>query len=227
MKQRLNKLNRADVTIGVLTGVMVGFVASLVFGPLGGFLGGAFAAYTAAAGIQRQRAALQLRIDNPTAINWDVAVNKVHVGTISDAEYAGLEMSVLADWRVHCAQGRNLATVGMRIINMLIFAVPIALFWLALGLVLVDPEAAANVAEALRAAPGSEIVAAVDRYARIAMLAFALGVLMLAFVASPRLGYRNVFRDELGEAVRRRVRAAAVGRLVLTPCQLPARAPAV
>lgn len=225
METPLSKFEHIDVAIGLLTGLVLGCLLCFVFGPLGGLFGGAVAAHAAAAGSQRHRAALQLRIDSPGSLCWDVTVNNVLVGTISDVNFASLEKAVLGDWRVYGAQARNLASVGVRICKLLILTVPIALFWLGLGRIVVDPNGAPSLAECLRAAPGSEIAAAVEHYVTTVMLACAVCICMLAPFASRRLGYQNMFQEKLGEAVRRSVRAVAVGRLVLTPCQLSMSAP--
>lgn len=225
MKNTITKLNLADVAVGVLTGVPVAAFACLLFGGIGGVLG-AFVAFLATTGSRRQRAALQLRIDTPAPLNWEVMINKVRVGWIADCDYAALEKAVHGDWRVYWAQGRNLVKVGVRAAEMLVFAVPVALFWVALALVFIDPESAAAVAEGLRAAPGSEIVAAIERYTTGVMIFFVVLMFLFAAIASPRLGYDNMFRTELGEAVRRRVQTAALGRLELVPCPSPVSATA-
>lgn len=222
MKNSTPKLNHADVAVGVLTGMPVAGFASLLFGAFGVILG-AFVGFLAAGGSKRQRDALQQRIDAPAPMHWDVVINKVRVGSISDSDYAGLERAVHSDWRVFYAQGRNLFKVGVRAAEMLIFAVPVALFWVVLAIIFVDPESAAAMAESLRSLPGGEIVAAVERYTAGVLLFFVIIMFLFAMVASPRLGYENIFRSTLGEAVRRRVQAPSMGRLVLVPCPAPVR----
>jgi len=223
MKNIITKLSLADVTVGFLTGVPVAALAVLVFGDIGGVLG-VFVGFLATTGSQRQRAALQLRIDTPVPLHWEVVINQMRVGSIADCDYAALEKAVHGDWRVYWAQGRNLVKVGVRAVEMLLFAVPAFLFWLALALVFFDPESAAVVAEALRAAPGSEIVAAIERYTTGVIIFFVVLMFLFAAIASPRLGYENMFRVELGEVLRRRVEAAAQGRLELVPCPSPVQA---
>lgn len=220
MKNTTTKFNLADVTVGFLTGVPVAAFACLLFGGIGGVLG-AVAAFLASTGSQRQRAAIQLRIDTPASLHWEVVINNVRVGSIADCDYAALEKAVHGDWRVYWAQGRNLVKVGVRAVEMLLFAVPASLFWLALLLVFFNPESAVAVTEGLRAASSSEIVAAVERYTTGVMIVFVLLMGVFVSIASPRLGYENMFRAELGEAVRRRVQAAAQGRLELVPCPYP------
>lgn len=222
MKNTITKLNLADVTVGFLTGFPVAAFACLLFGGIGGVLG-AVVAFLATTDSQRRRAALQLRIDTPAAFTWEVVINKVRVGSIADCDYAALEKAVHGDWRVYWAQGRNLFKVGVRAAEMLVFAVPVVLFWVALAFIFFDPESAATVAEGLRTAPGSEMVAAVERYATTVTLFLIVTMCLSAMLARTRLGYENMFRAEFGEAVRRSVQVAAVGRLELVPCPSPVR----
>lgn len=220
MKKTILQLSAADVAVGALTGLLVAGFASLVFGAIGAVLG-AIAALLAATGSQRKRADLQRRIDAPAPHYWAVVINKVRVGSISDSDYACLEKAVHGDWRVYFAQGRNLFKVCVRAAEMLLFGVPVALFWVALAIIFVDPESAAAVAEGMRAAPAREIVAALERFTTAVMIFLVVIMFLCAMIASPRLGYENMFMVELGEAVRRRVRAAAIGRLELVPCPPP------
>jgi len=222
MKNTTTKLNHADVAVGVLTGLPIAGFASPLFGALG-VIFGAVVGCLAAGGSKRQRATLQQRIDAPAPMHWDVIINKVRVGSISDSDFAVLEKTVHGDWRVYLAQGHNLLKVGLRAAEMLVFAAPIALFWISMGIVFLDPESAAAVVEGLRAAPASELVAAVERIAHGTLIFLVMTMCVFVMLASPRLGYENLFRSTLGEAVRRQVQTAAVGRLVLIPRAAPAQ----
>lgn len=103
MKNLITKLNLADGIVGLLAGVPVAMLACAVFGDIGGVLG-AFVAFLATVGSQRQRAAFQVRIDTPAPLDWEVVINKVRVGSISDCDYAALAKAVHEDWRVYWAQ---------------------------------------------------------------------------------------------------------------------------
>lgn len=220
VKNRATQINFADLIVGVLMGVPAAGFACLLFGALGGALG-ALVAFLAATGSQRHRAAVQQRIDAPVPIRWDVLINKVRVGSMADCDFAVLEKGVHGDWRVFRAQGRNLVIVCVRAARMLLIAVPVTLFWVALVLIVLDPGGTAAATDSLLAAAGSEIVAGIERYTTSLMLLFIVTVCLLVAFAPSCLGYENIFRAELGEAVRRRVQAAAKGRLELVPCHLP------
>lgn len=211
------KIVSVDIVVAVVSGAVVACVAGAMVGHLsGGFLGFLVALLTMT-GRQRQGAQLQARIDNPAAFQWEVVVNDVHVGTLSDAHYAGLERVVLDDWRVYFAQARNLAEVAGRAAGTLLLAVPLTLFWLGIAIVAFDPHSATAVIDAVRTVPSAEISAAVGRYGPSVVALVAVSMCLSALVTGPRFGYENQFQAALGAAVRRRVQAAAEGRMLLVP----------
>lgn len=213
----IGRLDFATAAVSFLSGVLAACMAGVGLGHVAGGAVGFVVAFVTAVGRQRQRAALQSRIDKPALLHWDVVVNNVRVGALSDAQYAGLEKAVLDDWRLYGAQAVNLAKVVVRTAEMLIFAVPVTLFWLGLAVAIFDPKDAAVIVQGLRTASPAEIVAAVAHWAPTWLVSAAVLMSMFALLASPRLGYENKFNAELGEAVRRRLRVAAVGRLMLVP----------
>lgn len=210
-------LDFATAAVSFLSGVIAACTAGAALGHVSGGLVGFAVAFVTAVGRQRQRAALQSRIDKPASLQWDVVVNNVRVGALSDAHYAGLEKAVLDDWRLYGAQAFNLVRVAVRTVEMLIFAVPVTLFWLGLAIAIFDPKDAAAILQGLRTASPAEIVAAVAHWAPTWLVSVTVLMSMFALLASPRLGYENKFKAELGEAVRRRLRVAAVGRMMLVP----------
>lgn len=207
----------ASTAASFLSGALAACIAGVALGHVAGGLVGFVVALVTAIGRQRQRAALQARIDNPAALHWDVVVNNVRVGALSDAHYARLEKAVLDDWRLYLAQAVNLVKVVVRTAEMLIFAVPVTLFWLGLAMAVFDPTDAAAVVQGLRTASPGEIVAVVAHWAPAGLIWAVVLMSMFALLASPRLGYENKFQAELGEAVRRRLRVVAVGRMMLVP----------
>lgn len=221
MKSKLKNLSRGDLATGAITGLIVACVTALMADAVFGLGMGAIAALVAATGRQGQRAALQERIDRPDAMVWEVLVNDVRVGQLSDDTYARYEKAVHQDWRVYRAQLANLAKVVARAAEMLLFAVPISLVWIGLAIVLIDPVAAASLVDALRAAPAAELIGTIERSLSFVTFIFVIVMILFAALASPRLGYVNQFTRELNFMVRRHVRVAAEGRMILVPFPSP------
>ncbi|MFJ1470236.1 hypothetical protein [Massilia orientalis] len=213
------KIARIDIAVAVVSGVLVACITGAMVSDLAAGALGCVVAFLTMTGHQRQRAALQARIDNPAALHWEVVVNDVLVGTLADAHYAALETAVLDDWRLYLAQARNFAEVCSRAGGKFLFAVPVTLFWLGIAVVAFDPHSAVAVIDAVRTTPSTEIISAFGPIVRslVAIVAVPMGV--YALLAAPSFGYENQFQAELGAAVRRRVQAAAAGRMLLVPVQ--------
>jgi len=212
-------ISRTDIAIAAVSGVLVACIAGALVSHMAAGALGFVVAFLTTTGRQRQRAELQARIDNPSPLQWEVVVNHVRVGALSDAHYATLERAVFDDWRLYFAQARNLVEVCGRAGVKLMFAVPVAAFWLSIAVVAFDPSSASAVIDAVRTASPAEIITAVGRYAHGVSIFVAVPMCVLALVAAPRFGYENQFQSALGAAVRCRVQAAAEGRMMLVPVQ--------
>lgn len=214
MKMTNTPASRGDVAVGGLLGGLAACVGGIVVGPAGLVLGVALGLGVAMER-RRQRSALQARIDNPAPVEWDVVIERVNVGTLSDAGLAELEKGVLEDWRVYRSQALNLLGTAIRAAQMLAWLVPVALFWVALAAAVVSPEAFRGAVGDLGAMTGM-----VSAIAHVVLPATAILWVVLIAVAVgfyPCLGYVNMFGAETARAVRRRVRVVAGGRMMLVP----------
>jgi hypothetical protein len=71
---------------------------------------------------------LSRRIAATTSQRWDVVLNDVRLGTVTDAEYAAILQRVFRDGRVAGAQLLNLSHVAMRVMGRLIVLIPFLFF---------------------------------------------------------------------------------------------------
>jgi len=214
---RIPKIARTDIVISVVSGAVVASIAGAMVGHVAAGALGFVVAFLTTAGRQRQRAELKARIDNPASLHWEVVVNDVRVGSLSDPHYAMLEQAVFDDWRLYFAQMRNLVEMIGRFSGNLLFSVPVTLFWLGVAVFAFDPNSAVAMLDAMRTAPSSELIGAFARWAPGVAMVVAVPMCLFAILAAPRFGYENQFQAELGAAVRRRVQAAAEGRMLLVP----------
>lgn len=211
------KIARTDIIIAVVSGVVVACIAGAMVGHVAAGALGFVVAFLTTAGRQRQRAELQARIDNPASLHWEVVVNDVRVGALSDANYAMLEQAVFDNWRLYVAQVQNLVEMVGHFSGKLLFSVPVTLFWLGVAVIAFDPNSAVAVLDAMRTAPSSELIGAFAHWAPGIATVVAVPMCLFAVLAAPRFGYENQFQAALGAAVRRRVQAAAEGRMLLVP----------
>ncbi|MDK6076232.1 MULTISPECIES: hypothetical protein [Massilia] len=213
MKKTMTPVSRGDVAVGALLGGVAACVGAVALGPVGLVLG-AVLGVGVSVERRRQRAALQARIDNPALVEWDVVIERVHVGTLSDAGLAELEKGVLEDWHVYRSQALNLLSTAIRAAQMLAWVVPVALFWAALAAV-VNPEAIRTAVSDLQAMTGMASAIAHVTLSAAGILWVVLMAIAVGFY--PCLGYVNMFSAETARAVRHRVRVVADGRMMLVP----------
>ena len=80
------------------------------------FVGGAFAiaiVYVVGHAHALYARTLTARIEAADSPTWDVEVNQVKAGNISDADYAAIRMRVFYDFRVYVSQVMNLLRVAL------------------------------------------------------------------------------------------------------------------
>lgn len=155
---------------------------------------------------------LSTRIVAKNSLSWDVVIDKVHVGSISDSDYAVIQKSVLSSKQVFIAQALNLLRGLFSLFNYLYLAVPLALFWMAVVILVFSPESI----DALLSLEN------IKHILPIAGLILALTVLLLVlfdliFFRTSRFGFINCFEQSVGNEIRLRFRIVShEGSVVLT-----------
>lgn len=217
-KMNLKDLQRDDFVVGGCTGLTLfavsfvvggGWVPALLMAPLGG--------YGVATVRHKQIAALQERANKSNSVEWNVKINGVKVGTVSDADYAAIRLQVLGDVYLYIAQLFNARRVLMRIAESMILSVPVLIFWAILGLGLFAPDQCASVLVDLRAATPAKIALfagfVLDGMLVVGMLAFASALNTTFFGA--KFGFVNCFKEAAAEKLRRKLGVAVDGDIVL------------
>lgn len=72
---------------------------------------------------------IKKRIDQPNSPEWDVFMNGVKVGVISDADYARIGLVVFNDWRNYALAAGDLLKFVVSLTSSIVYAIPIAAFW--------------------------------------------------------------------------------------------------
>ena len=149
-------------------------------------------------------------------VSWNVEINQVNVGSISDADYALIRHQVFCDWRVYLAQVVNLLSVALNSFNYCLRAIPLGLFWVGIALAIFSPETISGSLAALQYAAPSDIRHAVG--AAGAMLAIIMMVMvgMHWLFGLSRFGFINRFDEAVGTAVRKHLGVAAKGDVELS-----------
>lgn len=149
----------------------------------------------------RLDARLMRRIEAKDSPTWEVRLNHVHIGSITDAEYAAIQRAAFLDGGNALAQLFNLGRLALAMVDKLLGVVPHVFFWSAAALVIFAPERLAEVIHAFQQADAVQTANAIDAIARVGIT---LAVLAVGLMAA--LGYRFGFRNHYGEYINRKLR---------------------
>jgi hypothetical protein len=157
---------------------------------------------------------LNRRVNADNGIVWDVEVNSVKVGTISDADYAVLRASAFSDGRNYVSQLLNVAKAAVVSVDKMFVAIPLALFWGLSALAVFAPDQFSDVLAAVQKAGPAGIAAAVKSSLQLA-ISFWLVAIFLNVIFGARLGLVNCFEQDIAKKLRIRCGAAADGSVTV------------
>lgn len=144
---------------------------------------------------------LTTRQANEHPVIWNVMMNGVHIGTISDAQYAAIQREVFQDARLVVSQSLNLGRVVLSAIDKSLVATPLVLFWIAIGLAIFSPESYVFMINGLQKADATSI-----RSAALNLLQLALPMMFVTIAGMAIVGQRFGFKNYYGEATNRMLR---------------------
>jgi hypothetical protein len=160
-------------------------------------------------------ASLQARANTPNSVEWDVELNGVKVGTVSDADYAAIRLQVFGDIWLYLAQVANVGRILLRIADSMITSIPIVAFWAMLGLGVFAPDQCAIALADLRSVTPAEIALfahfVFGSMMVVGLLATAINVALLG----ANFGFVNQFSEAIALKLRHKLGVAAEGHLKL------------
>ncbi|CAJ0806867.1 hypothetical protein [Ralstonia thomasii] len=218
------KKNRLAVFVfALVAGVVASVVVMLVtHRPLYAAI---FSGFTSFAGIligsrleREYRASLTARAEKiepatDAEITWEVRMNDVIAGNISDRELADIQGGVASDWHVWLSQLVNLFGVPIAMLDKLVLVVPAVAFWLIFALALLDPSSLIHTLTAISNASPGEIQHGMTNVLTALLM---LGIMFVALTwifQGYTFGLRNVANDEFSYRLRRRLKITAMGEL--------------
>ena len=152
------------------------------------------------------------RLDSPV---WEVRLNHVNVGTISDRDYAAIRHRVFSDRDVYGTQVLNLLRMAMRAFDYCYLTIPVAVFWFVVVTAVFSPETLTNGLDALHKASAQDIQSALGLAGNflVMLMIVAVGVHRLLGLSS--FGFVNRFAESVRTSVRMHCETAAEGEIVL------------
>lgn len=156
-----------------------------------------------------ERTAVQ---NSPT---WDVQLNSVRVGSVSDADYAAIRLRIFQDVRLYIAQALNIGRVVLSTLDLTLRVIPVLAFWAVVGVAFMAPDLLLEFVMAWRAATAADITHAIPKYAFL--LACTWNVIWLSMVMTgSRMGFINRFDEAINTQLRVKLGTPAEGDFVLT-----------
>lgn len=153
-------------------------------------------------------------------LEWDVTVNGIHSGQISDAAYASIRRDVLLDYRVYLAQLWNYVQVSLRVVAGFLVVIPAFLFWAVVACVVFAPEDFTRIVLLFQKITPSMVAAHASGFHGmiVALFIVYLGALL---VVGRRFGFVNRFDEAVNNGVRRAIACTATGDVFLVRFDTP------
>jgi hypothetical protein len=180
------------------------------------------AAYFYAVG--RYEEALIRRVEDTEPKRWNVAVNAVDVGTMSDSDYAAIQLDVIFSARIFVRQCQALLSAA--VIGFFRFTkdLPFALFWLVVMCALADPATISSWADALRhtAWSATDIHNGAFLVIKIVAIFYVLTALVMGIAnvvvhgdIQRAVNVQNIYSERIRVALRQHMKCAADGTVTL------------
>lgn len=165
--------------------------------------------------IARRDARLTARMKDDAPSVWDVWMNGVQIGQITDAQYAAIQLHAFRDLRLAVAQALNPGSVALYVAGKVFVGVPLLLFWLLVVTLMVDPECYAEIVQVLRTADLADLTA---RFGNRVLLVPTLSILTvgLMVVLGSRFGFRNHYAETVARMIRQLCDTPAEGDVHLS-----------
>lgn len=170
-----------------------------------------FACHTLA----RYQKILEARISaHDGGVKWQVAVNGITVGEMSDADYAGIQHSVFFDARVYGAQLLNFANVGWWLTSHLFIGIPLVAFWSAFSCFVFAPDTFASAMTVLQQLTPSQAVAASPTLINLFFIT-AIMTIGVRIAMGSYFGFIDRFDQACNDRIRRALNCPAYGEIAL------------
>ena len=147
------------------------------------------------------------RFNADEIINWDVLMNHVMIGKVSDIEYAAMQLHALHDVRNAVAQVLNLGRIILILFAIVLVTMPLLFFWGCFVFALFSPESLVATVHELQETDAFVMATMVRSFLEVGTVAAALIICFLMALGF-RFGFKNHYK-------------ASVARMLRLHCNLP------
>lgn len=157
---------------------------------------------------------LDQELQAPSSATYDAYVNEVFVGELSDDDYSRIKRQVLRDTRLYFAQVLNLGWVAFKAFDTFVLGIPMLAFWGLIALAYFAPESYGEILSTLQQGPDA-IRGFVNRYMELLIEVWFIALLAQGVVRGRVPGFTNAFALATTRQLRRQLRVAAEGDVIL------------
>lgn len=144
---------------------------------------------------------LTKRMEAVDSGSWEVWMNDVQVGTVTDAEYAAMQRHAARDIRNAVAQLFNIGRVALVVFDKVLVAVPLFVFWAAIAFAVLTPDSFTETVQAFLSAGPAAIASSIQ-----SLLQLGISIFTVTFLCMPILGFRFGFENVYETATNRMLR---------------------
>lgn len=144
---------------------------------------------------------LAARINSKNTAVWNIMMNGVQIGTVSDTQYADMQRTALRDGRLAVDQCLNLGRVAIAFADKMFLIGPLLLFWGTLASITFAPEHFVEIMRLLVDADPVTLGPSIQVFLKLTFITTLLAVLF-SFIG----GYRFCFVNKYDQAVNRMLR---------------------
>ncbi|MCQ8118488.1 hypothetical protein [Methylomonas rosea] len=167
--------------------------------------------------IKYQYLTLDKRITSEKTTEWDVYINNIRMGTVTDAQYASMQQRVYIDPKNSMAQIVNIVYVLQTVIIKLAVAIPLGVFWMMVFSLGYSPDTWVGTIQLLQTADAASLTAAAkslhEMFFMLALLTALIAGVMMAL--GVKFGFKNVYADAIGVLLRQHFKVPADGEIRL------------
>lgn len=165
--------------------------------------------------VGRYEAGLTARVQGDVQYVWDVWMNDIKIGTLTDAQYAAMQREAMGDPRLILAQLFNLGHVLLNVAGRVCAMVPMLTIGMAAVAAFVVPDSLAEFAQTWRTVEPAALIAGLQNLFEMVAL---VSVVWVAFkaVSGHRFGFCNQYAKSVARMIRQQCNTPTEGDIHLT-----------
>ena len=217
----MTKASLQKLTLNIGMAGIAAMLFTLLFGTYSSWYSLAYIAlmtaiFTVAISFIRSRidAGYEKRISAETPVDWEVQVNDVAVGRLTDVELASIQRRVFHDVTVALTQGKNALGVALNVLTLYLKTIPLLMFWFVAAAIALDPTAVQQDLATYAGANSQQLLAEFIQLLKTLTTATILVCPVMALLGL-RFGYEDKYRQVVGEQIRAHCKTPAEGKIQL------------